>query len=302
MDYTKILKRALEITWRYKALWLFGFLLAFFSGSGGNIGRGFEYRMRPGDQLPPGLIWGIVLFALVLILVLVIAGIVITSISRGALIGMVHEVEETEHTTVRSGWRIGWARFLPLIGIDLVTAIPLLIIALTLVALGLSPLVLLFFQKRVLTILGILLTVFFMLLVIGLLIVVGAAFGLWRDFAYRQCVLKRKGILDSLRDGYHIVRQNLQRVSLMWLLLFGIDLLVGLIMAPLAFAAFAMVAAPTGMLYVATKSALLAILLALLMAIPVILLLAFLGGIYQVYRSATWTLTYLALQAEPHSP
>ncbi|MGB9879279.1 MAG: DUF7544 domain-containing protein, partial [Anaerolineae bacterium] len=218
MNYTQILKRALEITWRHKALWLFGFLLAFFSGgSGGNIGRGLEYRMRPGDQLPLALSLGIVLFAMALMLVLVVAGIALTNISRGALIGMVREVEETEHTTIHSGWHIGWSRFLPLIGIDLVTGIPMLIVVITSVALGLSPLVLLFFEKHVLTILGILLTVLFMLLVIGLLIIAGAVLGLWRDFAYRQCVLERKGILDSLREGYRIARQNLRHVGLMWL-------------------------------------------------------------------------------------
>ena len=33
MNYTKILKRAWHILWHYPALWVFGFLLAFFGGS-----------------------------------------------------------------------------------------------------------------------------------------------------------------------------------------------------------------------------------------------------------------------------
>lgn len=303
MDYIKILKRAMEITWRHKALWLFGFLLAFFSGGGGgNLSRTLQYRMRPGESLPLGLTLGIILFLASLAFVFVLAGIVLTNISRGALIGMVHEVEEAEHTNISSGWHIGWSRFLPLIGIDLLTGIPLLILVVVLISLGLSPLVLLFFQKRALTILGVALTVLFMLLIIGLLIIAGAALGLWRDFAYRHCVVERKGVLDSLRGAYQVVRQNLRHAGVIWLLLFGIDLLVGFVMVPIALIALGMAAAPAGILYATTESVALAVVSGILIAIPAILLLTFVAGIYQVFRSATWTLTYLALQAELHSP
>lgn len=296
MDYVKILKRAAEITWRHKALWLFGFLLAFFSGGGGgNFGRMFQYRMRPGDSLPPWLTLGLILFLAGLAFVFVLAGIVLSSISQCALIGMVCEVQQTERTSIRSGWHIGWSRFLPLIGIDLLTGIPVLILVVVLISLGLSPLVLLFFQKRALTILGVVLTVLFMLLVIGLLIIMGAVLGLWRDFAYRQCVVEKKGVLDSLRGAYQVVRQNLKHVGIIWLLLFGTDLLVGFIMLPLALIAVGMAAAPAGMLYALTDSVALAIFFGLVIAVPAILLLTFVAGIYQAFRSAVWTLTYLAL-------
>ena len=41
MDYGRILARAFEITRRYRALWLFGFLLAVIGGSGGHPGLNF---------------------------------------------------------------------------------------------------------------------------------------------------------------------------------------------------------------------------------------------------------------------
>ena len=34
MDYGRILRRALDINWRYRALWAFGILCALFSGGG----------------------------------------------------------------------------------------------------------------------------------------------------------------------------------------------------------------------------------------------------------------------------
>ncbi len=42
MDYGKVLKRAWETTWRYRALWIFGIIIALTtaSGSGGSTGGG----------------------------------------------------------------------------------------------------------------------------------------------------------------------------------------------------------------------------------------------------------------------
>ncbi len=174
----------------------------------------------------------------------------------------------------------------------------MVILVVVLISLGLSPLVLLFFQKRALTILGVVLTVLFMLLAIGLLIITGAALGLWRDFAYRQCVVEKKGVLDSLCGAYQVVRQNLKQAVIMWLLLFGTDLLASFIMVPLALIAFGMAAAPAGIVYATTESMILAMLFGIVVAVPAILLLTFIAGIYQAFRSAAWTLTYLVLQVE----
>mgnify|MGYP000659292038 CR=1 FL=1 len=43
MDYVKILKRAWETTWRYRALWVFGIILAITTASGGSSGGGGKH-------------------------------------------------------------------------------------------------------------------------------------------------------------------------------------------------------------------------------------------------------------------
>ena len=56
MDHFKVLKQALETTWRYRALWVFGILVALTTTSrgGGNGGRvpfsgDGDFRSLPGD-------------------------------------------------------------------------------------------------------------------------------------------------------------------------------------------------------------------------------------------------------------
>jgi hypothetical protein len=296
MDYVKILKRALEITWRHKALWLFGFLMALFSGGGGaGGGQGAQYVMDPGYRVEPALVLALVFVVLLIVLVLVAVGIIISYLSRGALIGMVREVEETGDTSVRSGWRIGWSRFLPLFAIDLAIGVPAAIVAILLIALALSPLLLLVAQRDVVSVLGILLTVLAMVLVIGLLIIMGVALSLLRELAHRQCVLEKKGVWDCIRDGYLMGRENLRHVGVTWLLLFGINLVIGVVSVPLFVVLFIAAAAPGILTYLTTD----AVTPALVVGIP-LLLLAFLlttllGAVYQVFHSAVWTLAYLEL-------
>lgn len=297
MDYTKIIKRAWQITWRHKALWLFGFLLSLFSGEGGSGGgRGTQYTFGTGDQLSPPEVMAIVSFVLVFALAFFVLGIVLRNLSRGALIGMVREAEEMGDTNVGSGWRTGWSRFLPLLGIDLVIGIPAAIMALVLIAIGLAPLVLLVAKERALSLLAIVLTVFLMLLMIGLLIAMGLVLSVLGKLARRQCVLEKKGVWDSIRDGYGMGRENLRHVGLVRLLLLGIGLLFAVAIVPLSVAVFGVAAAPAAAVYAATEAVLPSILVGILIGLPGVLLLALLGGIYEAFRSAVWTLTYLELQ------
>lgn len=296
MDYGKILRRALEITWRYKALWVFGFVLALFSGGGGAGGsQGMQYTLGSGDRMDPGLILAVVLFLLLVAAVMVVLGVVLGYLSHSALIGMVREAEETGDTSVRSGWRMGWPRVLPLFGIDVVIGIPTAIVAFILIGLGLSPLLLLITQEDALALLAILLTLFFMLLVIGVLIILGAVLTVLRALAYRQCVLEKKGVIDSIRDGWLMGRQNLRHVGVIWLLLLVSDVIVGLVAAPLVLFVFGVAAVPGVFTYFATESLVPTLLVGIPVFVVAFLLMTVLGAVYQVFRSAVWTLTYLEL-------
>ena len=55
MDHIKVLKRAWEITWRYRVLWIFGIILALTTarGGGGNNGGHAQYKVS-GEDFSPG--------------------------------------------------------------------------------------------------------------------------------------------------------------------------------------------------------------------------------------------------------
>ena len=296
MEYTKILKRSWQIAWRHKALWIFGFFLALFSGGGGG-GGGAEVTAGSVDLVQPAWILGIVPVLIIIALLLAVAAIIIVPISRAALIGMVGEVEETGDTRTRTGWRIGWSRFLRLLGIGLLIGIPTAIVVIVLIALGASPLLLLLFERVVLTFVAFVLTAILMLLALGVLTIGGVALSIMGELAYRQCVLGKKGVFDSIRDGYRLGRRNLRQVGAVWLLLFGIDLATGIVMVPLALAVLAFAAVPGIFVYMTTEAATPALVIGLPLVVLGILFLTVLAGIVQVARSATWTLAYLELQA-----
>jgi len=168
MDYGKVIKRSLEVTWRNKALWLFGLLLALFGGanaarggggSGGSLppgmsglGEGFGggFGGVPWETIPfakpwmrgvppwqsMGIDWGAVAAAVAAVvavlavvgLVMAIIRLIVRWLSQGALIGMVDEIETSGDTTVGAGFRIGWKHLLKLFAINLLISIGMAIV------------------------------------------------------------------------------------------------------------------------------------------------------------------------------
>jgi hypothetical protein len=298
MDYMGILKRAWRVTWRHKALWLFGFLLAPFGGGGGTGGgKGVQYTFGSGERMPTGVDLALVVLIAIVALFLVLVGIVLRYVSVGALVGMVPEAEDTGKTSVRSGWRIGGPRFLRLLGIDLLLGVPMAIVAIVAIGLGLAPLLLLFAKSDALTILAVALTVALILGVIGLLAVLGIAISVVSTMAHRQCVLECKGVMDSIRSGYALVRHNLRHVGLVWLMMLVIGLVCAAVVLPVGALFLGLAAAPATALYAATKSVAASMLIGFLLAIPGLAILSFLGGIYEAFQSAAWTITYRELPA-----
>jgi hypothetical protein len=297
MDYAGILKRAWQVTWRHKALWLFGFLLALFGGGGdAGAGQGAQYSYGGGGRLPTRVDLAVIGFIAVGALLFALTGIVLRYVSEGALIGMVNEAEGTGETTVHNGWRIGWARFLRLLGIDLALGIPATIVGIIASALGLSPLMLLFARREGLTILAVVLTVGLMLGVIALLILLGTILSVVMAIAHRQSVLEGRGVMDSIRSSFALLRRNLRQVGVIWLILVLIGMVFAAIAVPVGVLLFGLAEAPAAALYAATESIAASLVVGLLLAIPGVVILSLLGGIYETFQSAVWTIAYRELQ------
>jgi hypothetical protein len=331
MEHSKVLKRAWEILWRYKALWVFGILVALgVADVGGRSTSSWRFGSEdfsPGGQfhiseIPPGAVETLIAVGIGLACVaafLIIATVIARYVGEVALIRMVDDYEETGETrSVRQGFRIGWSRsawrlFLINLTIDAPTVLAFLLVF----ALTFAPLLLWITDSNAAGVLGTVLTIGLFFVAILLVIVVAVALSVLKYFFRRVCVLEKQGVIESIRQGYAMVRRHLKDVGLMWLIMTGVNLGWALLMVPIALLLLALGAAIGGGLgfavYSLAESAGGATpwVLAILVGLPVFLLLlggplAFLGGLMETFRSSTWTLTYRELRAleglEPQPP
>ena len=295
MEYTRILRQAWDITWKHKSLWLFGFLLTLFGGTGFRGGSGVQYRFGSGGHLSSATVVGLIVAVSAVVAVMIVLALILSPVSRAALIDMVDEVEKTGTTSVRSGFRIGWCRLWRILVMDLVVGIPMAMVAVLAILLALAPLLLLTLRRPAISLLAVITTALLMLLVIGLLIVAGTVINIVLELAYRKCVLEKQDVFESLRESYRLARQNLRHVVVLWLLLQGIGLAVGFVMmAPLVLVA-GLVAAPALAVWAITQRVLPAIVVAVVLGIPGIVFLMGVSGIHVAFQSVVWTLVYHAL-------
>jgi len=250
-----------------------------------------------------------IFFIIGLVLILVAVGVVVRSIARAALIGMVRQANDTEHVTVAEGWRLGWSgRAWRLFLINLVIGIPLAIVTLLLIALAVSPLLLLIANKIALTVISIIITVIAVIFVILVLVVINAVIGPFQELAWRRTVLEQHGVMDSLRESFGLIRQRLKEIVLVWLLMLGIGIGWGIasifVMLPVVIIAAIVGAIPAGLVYLVAQSWI----GAAIAGVPLFLLVLIVLGsavesVYLVYQSTVWTLAYLDIlgleQAKP---
>jgi hypothetical protein len=313
LSHTDILKQAFRITWRYRPLWLFGFLLALCGGGGGGGGGNFNFSGRGGEgdfgnlpnmpEIDPNLIIAVVVGFICLILLLAVVGVVVQQVTRTALFGMVRQIKDTEAVTVRDGWRFRWSnRAWRIFLLSLLIGIPATILTIGLILLAFSPLLLLFLDNTTATVLSIILTVFACIFVFILLIIVGVIIAPIQELAWRRIALDQRGVIDGLREAVTLIRQRLKDVAIIWLLMFGVGLIWGIIalivVLPVSLIAAALLGGiPAGLVYLISQSgwgaAIAGVPLALL---ALILVSSAANGLYLIYQSAVWTLTYLELE------
>ena len=270
MDHIKILKRAWHILWSYKALWIFGIIVAFMtasfqsSASGGSGGRSssgggnntsfyselpdgiaeglkeFESTVGSMDFEAPGFWLPIVIGALCLSLAFFVIGNILRYVGETALIRMVDEYEEDQRKyTIGKGFRLGWSKkALNLFLIDLILGVPMFIFSFLAIMLSLSPLLLLITEKRFATILGIIMAIGLFFISLILVIVLSAVVKFLSDFAKRACILENQIVFVSIRRGFDVIWQNLKDSGLMWLIMIGIKFAYNILLLPVGFLLF----------------------------------------------------------------
>lgn len=257
MDHIRILKRAWETTWRYRALWVFGIILALtaggggggggsgpqatFGGNGGGNGNGNGGFPPPGDfsmpEISPQVVGLLIALGVALACVavfLIIAATIARYVAETALIRMVDDHEETgEQRGVREGFRMGWSRTaFRLFLIKLLTGLPVAVVFIPLFLLTFAPLLLWVTRSTFVGVIGTVATVGLFFLILFLAIVVSAVLSLLIKFFWRTCALEELGVIEAISQGFGLVRRHLGDVVIMWLIMIGVQ--IGLMIAMIA--------------------------------------------------------------------
>ena len=301
MDYGRILSRAWQITWRWKVLWIFGFLASLGSGggSGGGGGSGMNNGSRGAGNFPNfdispeigGLIIALVCVALIIGVILWVLSI----ISRGALIAGVQQVEDEGQTSFGSAWRVGLSRFWTIFGIGFLAALPILIIVLVLIGVGIAVAVgagYNFANDVPERALGVILPALACLIPLACVTVVLAiVLSQIQLYAERAAILEGKGWIDAFKRGWQVLKTNLGPTIVFWL----IFLVIGGVFVAIVVGGILALALPAVALFGNNNPSALAIVTmcgGLLVAVVVV---SVVGAIVQTFTSATWTLVYRQL-------
>ena len=328
MDHTRVLKRAWHMVWHYRALWIFGIILALTTAGGVNRGSSSFNRedFSPGrefhiGEIPPEVVSTLIAIGVGLacvIVILIIAAVVARYVAETALIRMVDDYEETgEKRSVRQGFQMGWSRTaFRLFLIKLLIGLPTALVFILLFALAAAPLLLWATESNVAGVIGTVTTIGLFFPILFLTIVIGVVLSLLRKFFWRACALEELGVIESIRQGFGLVKQHLKDVAIMWLIMVGLR--IGWVIAMIAmtivlFPAIILLIIVGGVL--GGLPALLVFgltnlffngavpwILAAVVGIPIFIMVVavpwlFLGGLMEVFKSSTWTLTYRELRA-----
>ena len=295
MDYGKILSRAWQITWRWKILWILGFLASLGRGfsSGGSSWQQSGQEWGPGGARIPEEMWAAIAAVSCLAILLGIALWVAGIIARGGLITGVQQVEDDGSTTFGAAWRAGVHRFWTLFGISILTGLPAFIAIIAgLVILGL----LIFGTIAAIDAaaeVGGFLGGTAVLLCGGIVCCGGILLALVLDqiriYAERAAMLEGMGWIDAVKRGWQVLKENLGPTILLWLIFLVIGIVVGAIIVGPIIALMVPFLATMARGQDAVAWVLIPICLGGLLWV---ILTAIIGGIVETFTSATWTLAY----------
>jgi hypothetical protein len=261
MDHGKVLKRAWEILWQYRMLWVFGVIVAL--AAAGSAGPELTLGGGDGGEGPPfgpegwtrsweltevvpqaaevwaavaGTILAIVVGLACLAVIITVVRIIFLYVAETSLIRMVDDYEGTgQRVGFRQGLRLGWSRTaLRLFVIDLLSKLPGMVILflLFLLGLGLFALAAVLRYAVVLQGIGIVAGIGVAFLGALLMIAIALAVSLVRPLIFRLCAVEEVGVIDSLKQGFAFIRRHITDVVLTWLIMIGLQIGWGLALIP----------------------------------------------------------------------
>jgi len=310
MDLGYVLRRAWEITWRHKVLWLFGFLVSL-----GMVNRrvgtsGGSRWVQPTRELPPQVQRAVADFLrcpyfVVAVVALVLLGLVIGvglallgALGRAALVDQVQAAEGRGAVGLRAGWQAGRSHLWPAFLIRLLLGLPAAVVTLAGVFTVVGMVLVIAGQERAEVMVPGVFAVMFALFAclfpaICLAGLLSVPLGVLQRLAVRACVLEGRGVRESILRAWVVLREYLGLLALLWLILLGIGIgtmiVIGL---PLALGVMLLTAVALLTVFI---SPLLFVALTLVIGMLAWLAGAAVNGVAETFISAVWTLAYREL-------
>lgn len=212
MDYIGKLTEAFNFTWRYKKLWVLGFLLALFGGGNlffnnyGSISDNFNsgdrtnFTERVGNDISGVELLFLLLASLILLIILVIGWYLMSRAKAGLVLSVKDDANGDEPTLGRAwgqGGKYVWRYILMdimVLAINMLVAVPLVLLSAGFSALGSFFSLIFFFLLCLLVPLGLLYVAFWAIIY---------------TTAQRVIVLEDLGAWAALKRGFYLARTKL---------------------------------------------------------------------------------------------
>jgi len=299
MDYGYVLKRAWEIIWKFKILWIFGILASCGQAStSGGSNSGYRFSIQDNNLFPqmerffaqpdPAVIALLIGLGIFFVLAVIVLAILLGTIGRIGLIrGTVKAEQGVERLTFGELWREGLKYFWRVFGLNLLVGVVIFVAFLVI-----------FFSGIALSVVTLGLFVLCLLPLTCLLIPVMWAISVIIEQANVALVVDNLSIGEAIGRGWRVVRNNIGPMIVMSLvLLLGIGLIGGVIIGlPLLIVSAPAFIGAVSNTPEALRNGMLLSGFLFLLYLPVLLLLS---GILRSYTSSAWTLTYMRLTNKP---
>lgn len=222
MDYSGTIRRGWEIVWKNKWLWLLALVPSVLSlvnllVTPGSESLGVDPTVMTPDEAAAFAGRTLLLSCLSLLVTLIV--LVFTLVTRAGLITAVTRLARGEATGFSRSFNEGWRRVLPLLGLTfLLYGVPVILffiaMLLVLVPVSLGVLAGGSGQDELLAGMGLLGTALICCLAVAFLVAM-LLLGFIYPFATRGIMLRRMGVIASIRHGWRVARENLGEIILL---------------------------------------------------------------------------------------
>lgn len=316
MGFGEIIKKAWNLTWTYRRLWVLG---VFAGATGGAFGfgrwgtsssssrsssstTGLDKALSGRWVTDPAYALEQVQHALPAVLMLVavavlvgIAMAVISTGARGALVWAVNEVEEGRSPTLSDAWDAGFSRFWSIVGLGILLQLPVALFAAALVGTALLSVLALLGKTGSASAPALIAPACGALgLGVPVLLVGSFVLGVMYLTGLRFVMLGGMGAVDAAREAWRALRARLADHFILSVLTYLLNSVAGLIVAVPVFVVSAAIAIPA-VLSIRSGGLVVGVALFGLLGLILIAVILLFAGIWSTLTSAIWTIFYRRL-------